>query len=84
VSTGGTSYNRDYHAETEDGDQMPAVNVFVRRGDRVHHFYNAELFYAPHPDEQDPRHADLIWPLWNLFDLAPEGRGTDWYPRLAY
>jgi len=28
--------------------------------------------------------VDMIWPLWNLFDLTPEGRGTDWYPRLAY
>ena len=84
VSTGGTTYNRDYHGETDDGEQIPAINVFVRRGDRVHHFYNAELLYAPHPDGQDPRHGDLIWPLWNLFDLTPQGRGTDWYPRLAY
>jgi predicted dithiol-disulfide oxidoreductase (DUF899 family) len=21
---------------------------------------------------------------WNLFDLTPEGRGTDWYPGLSY
>jgi len=21
---------------------------------------------------------------WNLFDLAPEGRGSGWYPRLSY
>ena len=27
-----------------------------------------------------PRHADLTWPLWNLLDLTPEGRGTDWHP----
>jgi hypothetical protein len=26
---------------------------------------------------QDARHVDLIWPLWNLFDFAPEGRGKD-------
>ena len=84
VSTGGTTYNRDYHGETDDAEQIPAINVFVRRGDRVHHFYNAELLYAPHAEGQDPRHGDLIWPLWNLFDLTPQGRGTDWYPRLAY
>jgi predicted dithiol-disulfide oxidoreductase (DUF899 family) len=84
VSTGGTSYNRDYHAETADGSQIPALNVFVRRGDRVHHFYNAELLYAPSAEGQDPRHVDFIWPLWNLLDLTPGGRGTDWYPRLAY
>src|SRR6267154_425112 len=73
VSTGGTTYNRDYHGESDDGEQIPAINVFVRRGDRVHHFYNAELLYAPHPDGQDPRHGDLIWPLWNLFDLTHRG-----------
>ena len=84
LSTGGTTYNRDYHGESEDGDQIPALNVFVRRGDRVHHFYNTELLYGPHPEGQEPRHVDPIWPLWNLFDLTPEGRGTDWYPRLAY
>ena len=27
---------------------------------------------------------DLIWPLCNLFDLTPEGRGEKWYPRLSY
>jgi len=56
----------------------------VRRGDRVHHFYNTELLYAPHPEGQDGRHVDSIWPLWNVFDLTPDGRGTDWYPRLSY
>ena len=61
-----------------------ALNVFVRRGDRIHHFYNAELLYASHPEGQDGRHVDPIWPLWNLFDFTPEGRGTDWYPKLKY
>jgi hypothetical protein len=28
--------------------------------------------------------VDVIWPLWDLFDYTPEGRGTDWYPKLAY
>lgn len=26
----------------------------------------------------------MIWPLWNLLDLIPEGRGTDWWPSLNY
>jgi hypothetical protein len=30
------------------------------------------------------RHGDTIDPLWNLFDLTPDGRGTDWYPELTY
>ena len=44
----------------------------------------SELLYAPSEPGQDPRHGDTIDALWNLFDLAPEGRGTDWYPELSY
>jgi predicted dithiol-disulfide oxidoreductase (DUF899 family) len=28
--------------------------------------------------------VDMIWPLWNLLDVTPAGRGKDWYPRLSY
>jgi len=24
----------------------------------------------------------LLWPLWNLFDLTPEGHGATWHPAL--
>ncbi len=24
----------------------------------------------------------MLWPLWNVLDLTPEGRGKDWYPKL--
>jgi predicted dithiol-disulfide oxidoreductase (DUF899 family) len=33
---------------------------------------------------QDPRGAPDPMPLWTVFDMTPEGRGTDWYPRLEY
>jgi len=23
-------------------------------------------------------------PLWLMLDMVPEGRGTDWYPKLEY
>ena len=26
---------------------------------------------------------DLLWPIWSLFDLTPEGRGN-WMPKLSY
>jgi predicted dithiol-disulfide oxidoreductase (DUF899 family) len=84
VSSSGNTYNTDYHAENAEGVQLPALNVFVRRNGRIHHFYNTELLYAPTEPGQNGRHVDLIWPLWNLFDLTPEGRGTDWFPRLTY
>ena len=84
LSSAANSYNRDYHGETAEGAQIPAINVFVRRDGRTHHFFNAELLFAPVEPGQNGRQADLIWPLWSLFDLTPEGRGTDWYPKLAY
>ena len=84
LSSEGTTYNRDYQGENEKGDQMPALNVFVRRNGRIHHFYNTELMLAPSEPGQDMRHVDMIWPLWNLFDYTPEGRGEKWGPKLAY
>lgn len=84
LSSARNTYNRDYHGETAERNQIPAINVFVRRRDFIHHLYNAEALYTSPEPGQDARHVDLIWPLWNLFDLTPEGRGADWYPRLSY
>lgn len=84
LSSSGTSYNRDYLAETADGRQKPMLNVFHRHGDTIRHFWGSELFYAPTDPGQDPRHVGTIEPLWNLFDLIPEGRGTDWYEQFSY
>ena len=64
--------------------QLPMLNVFRRDGDAIRHFWGSELLYEPPDPGQDPRHAETIDPLWNLFDFAPEGRGTDWYPALSY
>jgi predicted dithiol-disulfide oxidoreductase (DUF899 family) len=25
-----------------------------------------------------------MWPLWNVLDLTPQGRGETWYPKLRY
>ena len=84
LSSADNTYNADYLGETADGEQMPALNVFVRRGGKVRHFYMTELLYAPEEPGQNGRHVDPIWPLWNLLDFTPEGRGTDWYPKLSY
>jgi predicted dithiol-disulfide oxidoreductase (DUF899 family) len=84
LSSAGNNYNRDYHGETTDGSQMPMLNVFVKSGGKLQHFFGTELLYAREEKGQNARHVDLIWPLWNLLDLTPEGRGTDWYPKLSY
>lgn len=84
LSSAGNTYNRDYFGEDESGAQWPMLNVFVRRGGVIGHAYASELMFAPSEAGQDPRHVDAIWPLWNLYDYTPEGRGNDWYPQLAY
>lgn len=78
------SYNADYRGENEKGNQLPSLNVFVRRDGKIFHTYNTELLFAPTEPGQDGRHVDMIWPVWNMFDFTPEGRGTDWYPKLSY
>ena len=84
LSSTDNSYNRDYRGETAEGAQRPALNVFVKRGARIHHAYTTELMFAPTAKGQNPRHVDAIWPLWNLLDFTPDGRGADWYPKLEY
>lgn len=84
LSSAGNTYNHDYHGETDEGKQIPALNVFARRDGKVHHFYNTELLYVKPEKGQDGRHVDLIWPLWNVLDLTPEGRGATFNPKLSY
>jgi len=83
LSSATNTYNVDYAAEAPDGRQNPACNVFVKRPDGIHHFWAAEMLYAP-VEGHHPRHVDLLWPIWSFFDLTPEGRGTDWMPKLSY
>ena len=84
LSSAGNNYNRDYFGEREDGRQWPALNVFRRRGGAIHHFWGSELMFVPGEKGQEPRHVDFIWPLWNVLDATPEGRGKDWHPKLSY
>jgi predicted dithiol-disulfide oxidoreductase (DUF899 family) len=84
LSSAGSTYNRDYLAETADGEQQPMLNVFHRDGTTIRHFWASELLYAPTDPGQDPRHVGTIEPLWNLFDLTPDGRGTSWDEQLTY
>jgi predicted dithiol-disulfide oxidoreductase (DUF899 family) len=84
LSSGGNTFNRDYLAETPEGDQRPMLNVFHRDGQTIRHFWGSELFFAPVDGDQDPRHVGTLEPVWNLFDLTPEGRGADWDEQLSY
>ncbi len=84
LSSANNTYNRDYHGETPEGHQRPMLNVFHRDGEAIRHFWGSEVFYAPTEPGQDPRHVGTLEPVWNLFDLTREGRGTDWDEQLSY
>jgi predicted dithiol-disulfide oxidoreductase (DUF899 family) len=76
LSSRNSTYNRDYHAESPDGEQIPILNVFVRDGDQLRHSWATELMFAPRTEGEGARHVDSIWPVWNLLDMTPQGRGT--------
>jgi predicted dithiol-disulfide oxidoreductase (DUF899 family) len=85
LSSHKNTYNRDYHAETPEGEQIPILNVFVRDGDQVRHAWATELMFAPREEGEDPRHVDSIWPIWSVLDMTPQGRGTEQaFPLLRY
>ncbi len=82
ISSADNDYNTDYFAETPEGSQLPALNVFTKSTDgTINHFYGAEKLYVQSPGH--PRHVDRIWPIWNIMDLTPEGR-DDWFPKVVY
>jgi predicted dithiol-disulfide oxidoreductase (DUF899 family) len=83
LSSANNTYQSDYFAEDEEGNQWPMANVFVKRRDTVHHFWGSELMFRQY-EGGDMRHVGLIWSLWNVLDLTPEGRGEKWYPALDY
>jgi predicted dithiol-disulfide oxidoreductase (DUF899 family) len=82
VSDGSGEFTRTY-VNAEDAD-VPGFSVFTRRDGKVFHFYSGELSGAMADPGEDPRGAPDMDPLWLMLDLAPEGRGTDWYPKLEY
>lgn len=75
-------YTRDYVSASEA--DIPAFNVFTRRDGTVRHFWSGEMATGTADPGQDPRGAPDLMPLWTILDTTPEGRGTDWYPKLNY
>jgi predicted dithiol-disulfide oxidoreductase (DUF899 family) len=75
-------YTRTY-VNPDDAD-VPGFAVFTRRNEKVVHYYSGEMGPAMADPGQDPRGAPDFDPLWLMLDLTPEGRGTDWYPKLEY
>ena len=83
-SDGSGEFSRDYHALTPDGGDDAAFNVFTRRDGTIRHFWSGEMGFETADPGQDPRGAPDLMPLWTVLDATPEGRGTDWYPKLEY
>lgn len=82
VSDVSGEYTRTY-VHPDDAD-VPGFSVFTRRDGVVRHFYSGEMSGEMADPGQDPRGAPDLDPLWQLLDLTPGGRGTDWYPKLEY
>ena len=82
LSSARNGYNVDYFGEV-DGQQRSMANVFRKENGVVRHFWGTDLSHEPMMEGGNMRHVDLMWPLWNVLDLTPGGRG-DWYPALRY
>lgn len=84
-SAADNTFKRDYHGEDADGSQMPIMSVFHREPNSdIRHAWSSELLYEPSDSGQDPRHVGKLEPLWNIFDLTPEGRPTNWNEQMQY
>ena len=85
LSSYNNTFNADYRTETSEDSQIPSITVFTRdEAGTIRHFYSIEGHWLSSPEGQDGRHLDLFWPLWQLLDLTPQGRGRDWYPKYSY
>lgn len=75
LSSAHNTFKRDYHAEDDDGQQVPLTTVFQRDPDEtIRLFWASELSFAPTDPGQDPRAQGTLEPFWNMLDLTPEGR----------
>jgi len=77
-------FSRDYFGVAPDGSDSAGLNVFTRRDGKIRHFWSAEMGFDQADPGQDPRGAPDPAPIWGVFDLLPEGRAKDWYPKLDY
>lgn len=84
VSGQNSSYILDYAGfETDDPGVVSVMNVFKKTPDGIFHFWASELLSRP-MESGHPRHADMFWPMWNLLDMTPQGRGDGIIPKLDF
>lgn len=84
IQTVGDDYAQDLGVLMDDKSEYPALVVFKKDGDAVRVFWASEMRLEMADPGQDPRDAPDLGVLWSVLDLTPDGRGTDWYPKLRY
>lgn len=99
LSTAGNEYDARYYGDTgaltpamraersyKDSEvwDEPMLNVFVRDGGTIRHFWGSELVFAPDDSGQDHRGLDFMDPVWSMLDMTPEGRGKEFFPKVNY
>ncbi|MEA3010143.1 MAG: hypothetical protein QOJ91_1835 [Sphingomonadales bacterium] len=80
----GDDFPRAYRGLAPNGDEWASLDVWTKKDGIVRHFWGASESGGTADPGQDPHLAPDPTPLWNILDLTPEGRGTDWYPSLEY
>jgi predicted dithiol-disulfide oxidoreductase (DUF899 family) len=81
LSAGDSTFKYDLRSEDAEGNQDSATSVFTLGADGgVRHVYTNHPWLA---DDVNERGQDLTVPVYNVFDLTPDGRGN-WYARLDY
>ena len=84
IQTVGDDYARDLRLLNADGSENPSLAVYRKDGATVRLFWSSGMTMDMADPGQDPRDAPDIASLWSILDLTPDGRGTDWYPKLSY
>lgn len=83
VQTVGDDYAKFFRALNNDGSENPVIAVYKRDGDDVRLFWQAYMPMEAADPGQDPRGGPDLQNLWHVLDMTPEGRGTEWYPKLG-
>jgi len=83
--TVGDDYGLDFGGlDQSNGWEYPVLAVFQKSSAGVRLFWRGEMTKEMAEPGKDPRGGPDPAILWTMLDLTPEGRGTDWYPKLAY
>ena len=73
LSAGASTFKYDLGSEDREGNQDSTISVFtLEKPGTVRHFYSVHPRLA---HNIDTRGIDEYNPIWNVLDLAPQGRG---------